>query len=65
MTKHQSTQLVQKLWNYCNILRDDGLSHSDYVEQLTFGSVAPAPSGFALRPECMLHPSASGDTHKL
>ncbi|MEI8042452.1 MAG: class I SAM-dependent DNA methyltransferase [Verrucomicrobiota bacterium] len=31
-----SQQLVQKLWNYCNILRDDGLSYGDYVEQLTF-----------------------------
>ncbi len=29
-------QVVQKLWNYCNILRDDGLSYGDYVEQLTF-----------------------------
>ena len=29
-------QLVSKLWNYCNILRDDGLSYGDYVEQLTF-----------------------------
>ncbi len=29
-------QLVQKLWNYCDILRDDGLSYGDYVEQLTF-----------------------------
>ena len=29
-------QLVQKLWNYCNILRDDGLSYGYYVEQLTF-----------------------------
>jgi type I restriction-modification system DNA methylase subunit len=29
-------QLVQKLWNYCHILRDDGLSYGDYVEQLTF-----------------------------
>jgi type I restriction enzyme M protein len=29
-------QLVRKLWNYCNILRDDGLSYGDYVEQLTF-----------------------------
>ena len=28
--------LVQKLWNYCHILRDDGLSYGDYVEQLTF-----------------------------
>ncbi len=31
-----SKQLVQKLWNYCNILRDDGLSYGDYVEQLTY-----------------------------
>lgn len=30
------TALVQKLWNYCNILRDDGLSYGDYVDQLTF-----------------------------
>ncbi len=29
-------QLVQKLWNYCNILRDDGLSYGDCVEHLTF-----------------------------
>jgi type I restriction enzyme M protein len=29
-------QLVQKLWNYCNILRDDGLSYGDYVEPLPF-----------------------------
>ena len=32
----ESHQLVQKLWNYCNILRDDGLSYGDYVEQLTY-----------------------------
>src|SRR5688500_7653466 len=31
-----SAQIVQKLWNYCNILRDDGLSYGDYVEQLTY-----------------------------
>lgn len=31
-----SAAIVQKLWNYCNILRDDGLSYGDYVEQLTF-----------------------------
>ncbi len=28
--------LVQRLWNYCNVLRDDGLSYGDYLEQLTF-----------------------------
>ena len=28
--------IVQKLWNYCNVLRDDGMSYGDYVEQLTY-----------------------------
>jgi len=36
MNGNHSHQLVQKLWNYCNILRDDGLSYGDYVEQLTY-----------------------------
>jgi type I restriction enzyme M protein len=31
-----SNGIVQKLWNFCNLLRDDGLSYGDYVEQLTF-----------------------------
>lgn len=30
-----SNQLVQKLWSFCNVLRDDGVSTIDYVEQLT------------------------------
>ncbi|GAB63477.1 truncated methyltransferase [Candidatus Jettenia caeni] len=30
------SQIVQKLWNYCNVLRDDGMSYGDYVEQLTY-----------------------------
>ena len=28
--------MVQKLWDYCDLLRDDGLSYGDYVEQLTY-----------------------------
>jgi type I restriction enzyme M protein len=31
-----SNGLVQRLWNYCNVLRDDGLSYGDYLEQLTY-----------------------------
>ena len=29
-------QLVDKLWNYCSLLRDDGVSTIDYTEQLTY-----------------------------
>jgi type I restriction enzyme M protein len=29
-------QIVQRLWNYCDVLRDDGVSYGDYVEQLTY-----------------------------
>lgn len=35
-TNNHAQQIVQKLWSYCNILRDDGLSYGDYVEQLTY-----------------------------
>jgi len=35
MTANSST-IVQRLWNYCNVLRDDGMSYGDYVEQLTY-----------------------------
>ena len=28
--------IVNKLWNYCHVLRDDGLSYQDYLEQITF-----------------------------
>ena len=31
-----ANRIVQKLWTYCNVLRDDGLSYQDYLEQLTF-----------------------------
>jgi len=33
---NESSTIVQKLWNYCNVLRDDGVSYGDYVEQLTY-----------------------------
>jgi len=35
LTKDPAT-IVKKLWNYCNVLRDDGVSYGDYVEQLTY-----------------------------
>lgn len=42
--------IVQKLWNYCNVLRDDGMSYGDYVEDLEsalaqFREIAKDPEG--------------------
>ena len=37
--------LVQKLWNYCNVLRDDGLSYGD--DALEDGANLPAPEVIA------------------
>ena len=31
-----SSALVQKVWNFCNTLRDDGMGYGDYLEQLTY-----------------------------
>ncbi len=33
---NDADQLVNKLWSYCDVLRDDGVSYGDYVEQLTY-----------------------------
>jgi len=55
-----SNRLVSKLWSYCQVLRDDGLSYQDYLEQLTFllflkmaeeraeltGEEQPVPEGY-------------------
>ena len=27
---------MQRLWDFCDVLRDDGLSYGDYLEQLTY-----------------------------
>ncbi|MBK8025216.1 MAG: type I restriction-modification system subunit M N-terminal domain-containing protein [Chloroflexi bacterium] len=31
-----TSALVQKVWNFCHTLRDDGVSYGDYLEQLTY-----------------------------
>lgn len=30
------TDIVQKLWGFCNTLRHDGVDYGDYIEQLTY-----------------------------
>lgn len=35
--KHMGNQqIVQKLWNLCNVLRDDGITYHQYVTELTY-----------------------------
>ena len=28
--------IISKVWNFANVLRDDGLSYGDYLEQITY-----------------------------
>ena len=29
-------EIVNKLWNLCNVLRDDGITYHQYVTELTY-----------------------------
>ena len=31
-----ASSLIQKIWNFCHTLRDDGVGYGDYLEQLTY-----------------------------
>ena len=31
-----TASIVQKIWSYCDIFRDVGISYGDYLEQLTY-----------------------------
>lgn len=32
----ETTQLVDKIWKFCDTLRDDGVTYGDYLEQITY-----------------------------
>jgi len=36
LISQESSALVQKVWNYAHVLRDDGLAFMDYTEQITY-----------------------------
>ncbi|MEW5802059.1 MAG: class I SAM-dependent DNA methyltransferase [bacterium] len=31
-----TSSIISKVWSFCNVLRDDGVSYGDYLEQLTY-----------------------------
>lgn len=36
MIEQQTSSVVSKVWGFSNLLRDDGVSYGDYLEQLTY-----------------------------
>ena len=55
-------RLVDKLWSFCNVLRDDGVSTIDYTEQLTyllFLKMAHERATRSLKPEKIVPDSCS------
>jgi len=36
MSSTNSSEIVNKVWNYAHVLRDDGVGYGDYVEQITY-----------------------------
>jgi len=40
---NHSAAIVQKLWNYCNVLRDDGMSCGDCIGQAAYSPRALTP----------------------
>lgn len=36
MTENNSSNIVSKVWGFCTLLKDDGVSYGDYLEQLTY-----------------------------
>jgi len=55
-------RLVDKLWSYCNVLRDDGVGTIEYTEQLTyllFLKMAHERETRTLKPERIVPPECS------
>ncbi len=55
-------RLVDKLWSYCNVLRDDGVSTIEYTEQLTyllFLKMAHERENRPFKPETIVPPECS------
>ena len=36
MSNQAASEIVNKVWNYAHVLRDDGVGYGDYVEQITY-----------------------------
>ena len=58
----EARRLVDKLWSYCNVLRDDGVGTIEYTEQLTyllFLKMAYERETRSLNPEQIVPPGCS------
>jgi type I restriction enzyme M protein len=61
----EARRLVDKLWSYCNVLRDDGVGTIEYTEQLTyllFLKMAHERAARKLNPQQIVPPEYSWQT---
>ena len=56
-------EVVQRLWNYCNVLRDDGMSYGDYVEAAPALSSLSRPASLESPGRAFRGASARRDEH--
>lgn len=47
-----TSTLIQKVWNFCHTLRDDGVGYGDYLEQLTYLLFLKMAHEYAQEPYC-------------
>ena len=47
-----ASALIQKVWNFCHTLRDDGVGYGDYLEQLTYLLFLKLAHEYAQEPYC-------------
>lgn len=47
-----TSSLIQKVWNFCHTLRDDGVGYGDYLEQLTYLLFLKMAHEYSQEPYC-------------
>jgi type I restriction enzyme M protein len=52
-----TSTLIQKVWNFCHTLRDDGVGYGDYLEQLTYLLFLKMPTSMRRSPTTASHAS--------
>ena len=58
-----ASEIVNKVWNYAHVLRDDGVGYGDYVEQITYLIFLKMADEREQGGQEIITSSGSGDAH--